>query len=132
MQTLYTHLNETASLRLTLDPVCFYKINIQLGGIIDKVSCRVRDRWPLVYITIVSLILFIISIRVYPGPDTLPAIIVTIILSFLFNVTYETCIALCIIGISAISVCCSVIFLGSVAHGIAIRQVLCLYQIKTY
>lgn len=119
MQTLYGRFNDTANLRVTLEPECIYMINIQPGGIIDKISCRIRDRWPLLYIAIISLLLLFISMRVHY--DTLPTIIITIILSFVFNITYEICIALCIIGISAIGVCCSVIFLGSVAHGIAVR-----------
>lgn len=121
MQTLYGHFNDTASLRVTLEPECIYMINIQPGGIIDKISCRVRDRWPLLYTAIISLLLLFVSLRIHYSSDMLPTIIITIILSFVFNVTYETCIALCIIGISAIGVCCSVIFLGSVAHGIAVR-----------
>ncbi|XP_014487837.1 PREDICTED: GPI inositol-deacylase [Dinoponera quadriceps] len=122
IQTLYGRTNETASLRLTLDPECLYAINVQPGGIIDKISCRVRDRWPLLYIAIVSLLLLFLSARIHRESDTLPAIIVTVVLSFVFNVTYETCIALCIIGISAIGVCFSVIFLGSVIeHGIVAR-----------
>ncbi|KAG5343165.1 PGAP1 deacylase, partial [Acromyrmex heyeri] len=121
MQTLYGRSNDTASLRVTLEPECIYMINIQPGGIIDKISCRVRDRWPLLYTTIISLLLLIVSLRVHYNSDVLPTIIITIILSFVFNVTYETCIALCIIGISAVGVCFSVIFLGSVAHGIAVR-----------
>lgn len=121
MQTLYGRFNDTASLRITLEPECIYKINIQPGGIVDKVSCRIRDRWPLLYMAIISLLLLFISLRIHYDSDTLPTIITTIILSFVFNVTYETCIALCIIGISAIGICCSVIFLGSIAHGIAVR-----------
>lgn len=121
MQTLYGRSNDTASLRMTLEPECVYMINVQPGGIIDKISCRIRDRWPLLYMAIISLLLLFISIRIHYDSDTLPTIIITVILSFIFNVTYETCIALCIIGISAIGVCLSVIFLGSVAHGIAVR-----------
>lgn len=120
MQTLYGRRNETANLRVTLDPECSYAINIQPGGIIDKISCRIRDRWPLLYITIISLLLLFISMRVH-STDKLQAVIITIILSFIFNITYEACIALCIISISAIVVCCCVIFLGSVAHGIAVK-----------
>jgi hypothetical protein len=121
IQTLYGRRNETASLRITLDPSCIYAINIQSAGIIDKISCRIRDRWPLLYITITSLLILLVSIRLHNGSDTLPTIVVTIILSFIFKTTYEICIALCIIGMSAIGVCCSVIFLGSIAHGITVR-----------
>ncbi|EZA56408.1 hypothetical protein DMN91_009837 [Ooceraea biroi] len=121
MQTLYGRRNETAILRLTLDPTCIYGINIQPAGPVDKISCRIRDRWPLLYITIISLLILFVSLRLHSGSDTLPTVAVTIILSFVFRVTYETCIALCIIGVSAIGVCCSVIFLGSVAHGVAVR-----------
>lgn len=120
MQTLYGRRNETADLRVTLDPECSYAINIQPGGIIDKISCRIRDRWPLLYITIISLLLLFISMMVH-STDKLQAVIITIILSFIFNITYEACIALCIISISAIAVCCCVIFLGSIAHGIAVK-----------
>jgi len=127
MQTLYGRSNDTASLRMTLEPKCIYMINIQPGGIIDKISCRIRDRWSLLYIVIISLLLLFISIRIHYDSDILPTIVITIILSFVFNVTYETCIALCIIGISAIGVCCSVIFLGSVVHGIAVRYSFYLY-----
>lgn len=109
MQTLYRRRNETASLRLTLDPECSYAINIQPSGIIDKISCRIWDRWPLLYLAIISLLLLFVSIRIHSS-DMLPTVIVTIVLSFFFNVTYEACIALCIISISAIAVCCCVIF----------------------
>lgn len=123
IQTLYgRRSNETASLRLTLDPECLYAINVQPGGIIDKLSCRVRDRWPLLYIAIISLLLLFLSATIHRESDTLPVIIVTVILSFFFNVTYEACVALCIIGLSAVGVCFSVIFLGSVIeHGIVAR-----------
>ncbi|XP_071570586.1 GPI inositol-deacylase isoform X2 [Temnothorax nylanderi] len=121
MQTLYGRSNDTASLRVTLEPECTYMINIQPGGIVDKVSCRIRDRWPLLYMAVMSLLLLFVSRKIHYGSDTLPTIVITIMLSFFFNVTYETCIALCIIGVSAIGVCCSVIFLGSVTHGIAVR-----------
>ncbi|KYN04079.1 GPI inositol-deacylase, partial [Cyphomyrmex costatus] len=121
MQTLYGRTNATASLKMTLEPECIYMINIQPGGIIDKISCRIRDRWPLLYTAVISLLLLFLSIRIYYKSEMLLMIIITIILSFIFNVAYETCIALCIIGGSAIGVCCSVIFLGSIAHGIAIR-----------
>ncbi|EFN88696.1 GPI inositol-deacylase, partial [Harpegnathos saltator] len=119
IQTLYGRPNETASLRLTLDPECLYAIKVRPGGIIDKISCRVRDRWPLLYIAIISLLLLFLSARVHRESDTLPVIIVTVVLSFIFNVTFETCVALCIIGLSAAYVCFSVIFLGSIIkHGI--------------
>lgn len=121
MQTLYGRFNDIASLRVTLDPECVYAINIQPGGIIDKISCRIRDRWPLLYMAVISLLLLFVSMRIHYDSDVLPTIAVTIILSFVFNVIYEICIAFCVISISAIGVCCSVIFLGSVAHGIAVR-----------
>lgn len=121
LQTLYGRRNETASLRITLDPTCIYGINIQAAGIVDKISCRIRDRWPLLYIAIISLLVLFVSVRMHDASDTLPTIAVTIVLSFIFKVTYEICVALCIIGISAAGVTCSIIFFGSVAHGIAAR-----------
>ncbi|KAL6261826.1 hypothetical protein P5V15_006911 [Pogonomyrmex californicus] len=120
IQTLYGRPNEIASLRITLEPECIYMINIQPGGIIDKISCRIRDRWPLLYLTVISLLLLFVSIRINYS-DILPMIFVTMILSYVFNVMYETGIAFCIIAISAISVCFSVVFLGSVVQRITVR-----------
>lgn len=122
IQTLYGRLNETASLKLTLDPECIYAIHVQPGGIIDKISCRVRDRWPLLYIAIISLLLLFLSARIHIESNTMPVIIITVILSFYLNIIYELCVALCIISLSAIGVCFSIIFLGSVIeHGIVAR-----------
>ncbi|XP_011701617.1 PREDICTED: GPI inositol-deacylase isoform X2 [Wasmannia auropunctata] len=121
MQTVCERSDDTTSLRVTLDPECIYMISMQPDGIIDKISCRIRDRWPLLYMVIISVLLHLVSIRLQHFSDALPSIVVTIILSFVFNVAYEVCIALCIIIISAIGVCFSVIFLGSFAHGIAVR-----------
>ncbi|XP_032663634.1 GPI inositol-deacylase [Odontomachus brunneus] len=122
IQTPYEHPNQTARLRLTLDPECLYEIYVQPGGIIDKISCRVRDRWPLLYIVIISLLLLFLSARIHLDSDIMTVIIVTIMLSFYLNIIYETYVALCIIGLSAIGVCFAIIFLGSVIeHGIVAR-----------
>lgn len=121
MQTPNRRSDEKANLRLTLDPECSYMIKIQSEGIIDEISCRIRDHWPSLYMAIISLLILLVSIRVHLGSDTVPTIIVTIVLTFLFNVTFEARIAVCIIAIAAVSTCCSVIFFGSVAHGIAVK-----------
>lgn len=113
--------DERAYLRLTLDSGCSYTVKIQSEGIIDKISSRIRDHWPSLYMAIISLLILLISIRVHFNSDAVPTVVVTITLTILFNVTLEAHIAVCIIVITAITTCCSVIFLGSIAHGIAVR-----------
>ncbi|KOC65133.1 GPI inositol-deacylase, partial [Habropoda laboriosa] len=68
IQTKYKYSNVSQNLRITLDPACSYAINIQQGGIIDRISF-----------------------------------------------------ALAILCVFVIGLCCSIIFLGSVAHSIAVR-----------
>lgn len=122
IQTLYGRIDETANLRLTLDPECLYAISAQPGGIVDNISCRVRDRWPLLYIVITSLLLLLLSARIYRLPDFRPTIIVTVALSFTYNVIYEVCVALFIICLLAISVCFFAIFSGSFAKNILLPR----------
>ncbi|XP_015438322.1 PREDICTED: GPI inositol-deacylase [Dufourea novaeangliae] len=121
IQTKSKHSNVSAKLRLTLYPACSYTINVQEGGIIDKISCIVRDRWYLLYTTIISLLLIFLSIRINHGCEQLPTIVITIFLSYYYGLVFECLIALAILCIFTIGLCCSIIFLGSVAHGIAVR-----------
>lgn len=121
VQTRYKYSNVSASLRITLDPSCSYTINIQKGGIIDQISCTVRDRWYLLYTTIISLLLIFLSIRINHNHEQIPTIMVTIFLSFYYDLMFECLIALAILSIFAIGLCLTIIFLGSVAHSIAVR-----------
>ncbi|XP_031831739.1 GPI inositol-deacylase isoform X2 [Nomia melanderi] len=121
MQTRYKYSNDSPYLKLTLDPACSYTIDIQEGSIIDKISCIVRDRWYLLYTTIISLLLIFLSIRINHGRERLPTIVITILLSYYYDLIFECLIALAILCVITIGLCCSIIFLGSVAHGIAVR-----------
>ncbi|KAF7408574.1 hypothetical protein HZH66_003111 [Vespula vulgaris] len=101
VQTHYNYnTNSSAILRMTLEPKCAYKFNIKEGGIIDQISCLVRDRC---------------------DKNMTPSLIVTMALCIYFGLVFESCVALSIICLFAIGTCCSVIFLGSLAHGIAVR-----------
>lgn len=119
LQNAREHRNEMSVLRLTLYPECIYTIKLTSSGIIDRIACRIRDRWPSLYLGIISLILLFVSGRVNSS-DVLPTIIVTIVLSVLFGVIYEICIAVCVISLATIFVCFSVVFLGYGAHGLAV------------
>ncbi|XP_034175717.1 GPI inositol-deacylase [Osmia lignaria lignaria] len=121
VQTKYDSSNISASLRITLDPACLYEINIRESGIIDQISCIVRDRWYLLYTTIISLLLVFLSIRINPGHEQIPVILITIFFSFYYNLVLESLVATAILCALTIGVCCSIIFLGSVAHSIAVR-----------
>ncbi|XP_076379241.1 GPI inositol-deacylase isoform X2 [Megalopta genalis] len=121
IQTDYKQFNVSPYLRLTLNPACSYMFNIQEGGIIDRISIIVRDRWYLLYTTIISLLLLLLSIRINHSREQLPTIVVTIFLSYYYGLIFECLIAMAILSAFTIGLCCSIIFLGSVAHGIAVR-----------
>lgn len=121
IQTKNKYSDISPNLRITLDPACSYVINIQKGGIIDQISCIVRDRWYLLYTTIISLLLLFLSTRINHGHNQTPIIIITIFLSFCYNLMFECLIALAIICVFIIGLCCCIIFFGSVAHNIAVR-----------
>ncbi|XP_060811024.1 GPI inositol-deacylase isoform X1 [Bombus pascuorum] len=121
VQTGYKYSNVFPKLRITLDPACSYIINIEEGGIIDRISCIVRDRWYLLYTTIISLLLLFLSTRINHGLEPTPIIVITIYLSYCYNLMFECLVALAIVCIFTIGLCCSIIFLGSVAHSIAVR-----------
>ncbi|KAG7202383.1 hypothetical protein KM043_018700 [Ampulex compressa] len=80
-------------LRITLDPECLYVINIKEGSIIDQLSCI----------------------------ENTPIIVVTAILSIYHGLFFDCCIALAILFVFSVALCASIIFLGSVAHSIAVR-----------
>ncbi|XP_043264024.1 GPI inositol-deacylase-like [Colletes gigas] len=121
LQTSHKYSSVSPYLRITLDPACSYTINIQKSGIIDQISCIVRDRWYLLYTTIISLLLVFLSMRINHRHDQTPTIVVTIFLSFYYHLIFECLIALAILCVFAIGICCTIIFLGSVAHSIAVR-----------
>ncbi|CAK9833286.1 GPI inositol-deacylase [Anthophora retusa] len=121
IQTKYKYSNISQNLRITLDPACSYAINIQQGGIIDRISCIVRDRWYLLYTTIISLLLLSLSVRINHGLEQTPIIVITVFLSFCYDLMFECLVALAILCVFTIGLCCCVIFLGSVAHSIAVR-----------
>lgn len=121
VQTADKHSDATPSLRITLDSACSYEINIQESGVIDQLSCIVRDRWHLLYTTIISILLVFLSIKINHGREKLPTIAVTIILSYYYGLMLECLVALAILCVFTIALCCSIIFLGSVAHSIAVR-----------
>ncbi|XP_017887892.1 GPI inositol-deacylase isoform X2 [Ceratina calcarata] len=109
------------SLRLTLDPACSYMIDIKKAGIIDRISCIVRDRWHLLYTTAVALLLLILSTRITHGHERTPILVITICLSFCYELTFECLVASAILCVFTIGLCCSVVLLGSLAHSIAVR-----------
>lgn len=121
VQTGYKYSNVFSKLRITLDPACSYIINIEEGGIIDRISCIVRDRWYLLYTTIISLLLLFLSTRINHGLKQTPIIVITIYLSYCYNLMFECLVALAIVCVFTVGLCCSIIFLGSVAHSIAVR-----------
>ncbi|XP_012138951.2 GPI inositol-deacylase isoform X2 [Megachile rotundata] len=121
IQTRHDTSNVSANLRITLDPACLYTINIQESGIIDKISCIVRDRWYLLYTTIISLLLIFLSIKTNHDNEQIPIVLITIFFSFYYNLIFESLVSMAIICVFIIGLCCSVIFLGSVAHSIAVR-----------
>lgn len=121
IQTKYNKFNDSSSLRITLDPACSYIINIQKGGIIDRISILVRDRWYLLYTTIIGLLLLFLSTRINHGLKQTPVIVTTVFLSYFYDLMFECLITLAILCVFTIGLCCSIIFLGSVAHSIAVR-----------
>lgn len=121
IQSRDKHFDTSPSLRITLDPACSYTINIQESGIIDQISCIVRDRWHLLYTTIISLLLVFLSIKINHGHEQTPIIMVTIFLAYYHGLMFECLIALAVLSVFTIGLCCCIIFLGSVVHSIAVR-----------
>ncbi|CAL7936022.1 unnamed protein product [Xylocopa violacea] len=121
VQTKYKYSTVFPSLRITLDPACSYVININEGGIIDRLSCTVRDRWYLLYTTTISILLLFLSTRINYGLEQTPVIVITIFFSYCYDLMFELLIATAILCVFTIGLCSSVIFFGSVAHNIAVR-----------
>lgn len=121
LQTQKVHKNQSQLLRFSLDPTCSYTFSINSGSLIDNISCMVRDRWPMMHIIVMSLILLLISMRIDCKKEKFPVLLTTVILSIYFGNILETCVATSIIFIFATTTCITVIFSGSIAHGIAVR-----------
>lgn len=114
----YLTIKGQASLRLTLDPACRFGIRIQEGGLIDRISCTVRDRWPLLHITMVSLLLLFLSMRLEQKRDQTPAVVVTICLSIYYGMELECCVAVALLTVLAVGIYCAMIFMDSVVLNI--------------
>ncbi|KAJ8679258.1 hypothetical protein QAD02_015045 [Eretmocerus hayati] len=114
-----------AELRLTLDPECSYKIQVQRGNLIERIACLVRDRWTFIYPISVGFLLLCIGQRIdaiNQDETSVSAIaVITLVLCLSLNLFIECCVSIAILHIAAIGVCCCVIFFGSVAHNIAVR-----------
>ncbi|XP_014204111.1 GPI inositol-deacylase [Copidosoma floridanum] len=124
-QRLHAMKTKSAEMRITLDPNCLYKIRVQRAGLIDRISCMVRDRWTLIYPIIIGFLLLTIGQRIDCNNErktsTSVIIIVTMILCISLNLVLECFVGIAILHILAIGVCCLVVFFGSIAHKIAVR-----------
>ncbi|XP_008210404.2 GPI inositol-deacylase [Nasonia vitripennis] len=116
---------QSAELKLSLDPACSYNIHVQRANLVERIACMVRDRWTFIYPIIIGLLLLSIGQRIdfYNEDRTsiLAITIITIILTASLNLVLECCVGIAILHILAIAVCCCVVFFGSVAHNIAVR-----------
>lgn len=123
IQTKTTEDNNIAELRLTFDSSCSYSIIVQQASLVEKISCIVRDRWMTLYPISISLLLLAIAVQFDNNRDSLLTAGITLILCVGLGIIFECCVAFIILHLLAICVCCSVVFLGSVAHNIAVRLV---------
>lgn len=123
IQTKSTEENNLAELRLTLDSTCSYSINIQKASLVEQISCVVRDRWTTLYPISISILLLAVAVRFDDDRDSLLTAGITIILCIGLGIILECCVVFIVLHLLAICVCCSVVFLGTVAHNIAVRLV---------
>lgn len=121
IQTKQKEEDSVAELRLTLDSSCSYSIIIQQASIVEKISILVRDRWTTLYPISISLLLLTIAVQFDNNRDSLLTAGITFILCVGLGIIFECCVAFIILHLLAICVCCSVVFLGSVAHKIAVK-----------
>ncbi|XP_012276189.1 GPI inositol-deacylase [Orussus abietinus] len=121
LQTIYGRENVTASLRVTLDPNCLYSFRVQEAGLVERIACAVRDRWPALYTTIIGLLLVVIGTRVDHCREGLLVAAVTATLCLTLGIGLESIVAFAALHTMAVGTCCCVIFFGSVAHNVAIR-----------
>ncbi|XP_015606892.1 GPI inositol-deacylase [Cephus cinctus] len=121
LQTAHKMSNVTPILRMTLDPMCSYTFDIQRSGLIERVLCLVRDRWPILYTVIVSLLILAIGIRVDHGQKGVKITTVTMIFGVYLGIGLEMAVAWTVLFVLTTATCVAVILFGSVAHSVAIR-----------
>ncbi|XP_011310677.1 GPI inositol-deacylase [Fopius arisanus] len=126
----------TAIVKLTLEPQCYYEIEISQGGIIDRMAMHVKDRWNRLYLVLMSLCLLIISTRIdEERKGTEIMYLVTILGVILQNLTLEFITSLGFLYLFALSTCSTVIFSGSLVHNFAARflaKVITLFPMAWY
>lgn len=119
--------SQSAELRLSLDPLCTYSISVQRGSLIERLACKVKDRWTLIYPVTIGLLLLSIGQRIDSQNEdrisVLAIVVITVIICLINNpfLIVECCVGMAVLHIMAVGVCCSVVFFGSVAHNIAVR-----------
>lgn len=110
---------ESPLLKITTDPTCSYKLKVTRAGIIDQMSLRVRDHWPILYQMSIALLLMMISLMTSPNP--IWQLGITLLLCMFCQTTVEFFVSIFLLSGFAVYLCCSVMFLGSVAHNFAAR-----------
>ncbi|XP_066603926.1 GPI inositol-deacylase [Prorops nasuta] len=121
LQTIYGFKNETALLRITVSAGCTCNFIIHRNTIIDQLSCVIRDRWPILYSVIISILLLTISITIDHKRSQKPTLIVTLALSIMFNTIIESFAVITFLCILSVLTCCAVVCFGSVARNITVR-----------
>ena len=110
-------------LRLTLDSTCSYSFNTRRASLVERVSILVRDRWTIFYPISIAFLLLTVAVKYDANRDSFLTLGITVILCISLGIIFESCVSCISLHLLAIGMCCSVIFLGSVVHNVAVRLV---------
>lgn len=114
----------TATLRISLAPEYSYRVVIRRAGIVERVACAVRNRWPTLYPIILALCMLGIATRIDNSPlRTTTTIAITLLGAISLDFLLETFVALGLLHVFAVTTCSLVVFFGSVVHKVAARYI---------
>ena len=128
------HLTRSGTiLRMSLEPEYSYRMVIRRAGIVERVACSVRDRWPTLYPIIVGLSLLAIASRIDNAPRKTAIIVAFTFLGAIWlDFLLELFVAVGLLHVYAFTVCCLVVFLGSVANKVAARYFIQINQCELF
>ncbi|KAK0173019.1 hypothetical protein PV328_006274 [Microctonus aethiopoides] len=124
LQTEIGTLNRTnnAEIIMSFDPRFQYSIKVGRAGIIDRMENFVKNRAYRLYPTIISTLLLIVVARMDNSQYSLSITFgITLIASIIFDLHFEICVALGILLILSVTICCAIVFSGTMIHNVTAR-----------
>lgn len=114
--TLRIQTKNSAELRFISNPSVKFEIKIGQAGLIDRLSCHIRDHWFRLHPVLVSFSLLLIGIRMDTTISSTVTIIITATASIILDLEIECLVAIGILCFFTLTTCFGVVFFGSIIH----------------